>query len=125
MLRLKPMFYWLLWVLWSILMCLLVLTPSKGTAVTDISRFFGGSEFTDAIGHVVLIFVDTALLYNALRHYILDENALRYATGVTLIFGLCAEFAQIWVPSRGTSLIDVGAAFFGVGLFAFVMKTRT
>lgn len=117
----KLMISWLLWALWTILLCFLFLSPSEGTAVRDISLFFGGSELTDAIGHVVMIFIETALLYNVLRQYLADELALRYAVGVTLVFGLCAELAQHWVPSRGASLIDVCAAFIGVGLFAFAV----
>jgi hypothetical protein len=120
----KLMISWLLWALWTILLCFLFLAPSEGTAVRDISLFFGGSELTDAIGHVVMIFVETALLYNVLRHYKRNDTALQYAVGVTLVFGLCAELAQHWIPSRGASLIDVCAAFIGVVLFAFVIRKK-
>ena len=123
-LRLKLMISWLLWASWTILLCFLFLSPSEGTAVRDISLFFGGSELTDAIGHVVLIFIETVLLYNILRHYLINDTAVRYAVLATLVFGLCAEFSQHWIPSRGASLIDVCAAFLGVGLFGFMMSKR-
>jgi hypothetical protein len=119
--RIMPIISWILWAMWTILLCLLFLSPSEGTAVKDISMFFGGSELTDAIGHVGLIFIETALFYNALRYYVMGQRALRYAVSGTLIFGLCAELAQHGIPSRGASLIDMLAALIGVGLFVFVM----
>ena len=120
----KLMISWLLWASWTILLCFLFLSPSEGTAVRDISQFFGGSELTDAIGHVVMIFVETALLYNVFRYYVGNDTALRYTVSLTLVFGLCAELVQIWIPSRGASLIDICAAFLGVGLFVFMMSRR-
>ena len=55
---------WLAWALtsvWSILLCFLVLTPSRGTAIHDISVLFGGSKWTDALGHTVLFAIQTCL----------------------------------------------------------------
>lgn len=120
--RIPIVLSWLAWAGWTILLCLLFLSPGDGT-VRNISSFFGGTEITDAIGHILLLFVDTALLYHTLRYYFLNDRALRIATIGTLIFGLCAEMAQLMIPTRGASLIDLLAAFVGVGLcFMFVRR---
>ena len=119
--RISLVWSWPLFVLWTLLLCYLMLSPSKGT-VRSISLFFGGTEWTDAMGHVVLIFIETALAYNLLRHYVSLHRALRYACWGTLVLGLSLETAQIWIPSRGASLLDASAALLGVGLFAVVSR---
>ena len=55
----------------------LMLWPSEGTAVRKISDFFGGDDIHDAMGHLVLIFVETNLGYMLLRHYLPQGLAVR------------------------------------------------
>jgi hypothetical protein len=62
----------------------LLLLPSEGSAVRQISLFFGGSDLCDALGHIVLIFVETNLSFSLLKHYHPQDYAARYAFAVRL-----------------------------------------
>lgn len=112
----------LLWLTWTIILCFLMLSPSDGT-VKSLSGLFGGKEITDAIGHVILIGADCVLLYLLLSYFLSQAIAQRSAVIVTLILGIILESAQLWIPSRGASLIDILAAGIGVGLaLLFISK---
>lgn len=54
-------------------------------------------------------------MYLMLTYYVSDVWAQKMATIITLLFGIFLETAQLWIPSRGASLIDIAAAFVGVG----------
>lgn len=112
---------WVLWLGWTGLLCFLFLSPSKGT-VRNISSFFGGTEITDAIGHIILIGIDCLLLYILARHYQAEKLSQRLAFIITLIIGLLLETAQIWIPSRGASLIDIIAAIIGVSVAGLLIN---
>ena len=113
---------WLLWLSWTVLLCLLLLLPSDGT-VDNISSFFGGTELTDTIGHVLLIFVDSLLLYNVLVQYTDRKITLYITLIVALAFGIILEIAQTWIPSRGASFVDILAAIIGVEV-AYIVITH-
>tara|TARA_R110000744_G_scaffold38297_3_gene87709 strand:- start:114 stop:425 length:312 start_codon:yes stop_codon:yes gene_type:complete len=98
-----------------------MLSPSDGT-VRNVSMLFGGLEITDAIGHVILIGVDCALLYGVIQHYQPSRQALKFAIFFTLLLGIALESAQLWIPSRGSSWIDFVAAGVGVGLAYLVIS---
>jgi VanZ family protein len=90
--------------------------PSQGTPVGQLSLFFGGSELTDAIGHVILCGILTWLWYQALRASSRHAYALSIAVAIGLGLGIVTEWAQSVVPSRGASLLDVLANALGVCL---------
>lgn len=112
----------LMWTGWTLLLCFLLLSPSDGTVET-ISGLFGGTEITDAIGHVIMMGVECVLMYLVMKHYLSDPLSRKLALICTLMFGIFLELAQLWIPSRGTSVIDIIAAFVGVSC-AYLMITK-
>jgi hypothetical protein len=112
---------WFSWLAWTIMLCYLLLWPSEGTSVGQISLFFGGSELTDAVGHFVLIFVESNFGFSLLRHYYAQEAAIRYSTFGSLFFALTLETLQMLIPGRGASLLDYAANSLGVYLFFLVV----
>ena len=112
---------WIFWLGWTGLFCILMLSPSAGT-VKNLSGFFGGTEITDAVGHVILVGVDCFLLYILMIHYLPDTIARRYSIIVTLMIAIIVETAQLWIPSRGASMIDIAAAFIGVGIVWWIIR---
>ncbi len=115
---------WALTSVWSILLCLLVLTPSRGTVIHDISVLFGGSKWTDAFGHTVLFAIQTALLYWALAQTLPGMPALILSVRVLLFFGTVLELAQVLIPARGSSLFDLSANWLGVAIFGVWQQRR-
>jgi hypothetical protein len=113
---------WLLLGMWTGLMGYLLLWPSRGTPVHDVSAFFGGTDLTDAVGHVVLAFIETALLFSVLRHYMPARRALIWTLGSALTLGFVLELAQNWIPARGVTLVDLGANWSGVGMSVLVSR---
>ena len=73
------------------------------------------------MGHVALIFVETALLYGLFRHYV-PRRAPTYALGSALALGLILEVAQNWIPARGSSLFDLGANWAGAVMLVVVIS---
>lgn len=106
---------WSLALLWTGGLLYLMLTPSgDGTPVTWISRLFGGTEITDAIGHVILYAVLTALWAWTLSLHMPERRAILTVAALGLILGLTLEAAQVYVEDRGSTLIDYGANMAGV-----------
>ncbi len=111
---------WVLVGVWTVVLCFFLLWPSKGTLVDDVSEVFGGGERTDAVGHAVLAFFETAFLFNLIRHRMTRLRALLLAVGSCLILDLALEVAQIWIPARGFTLLDLSANWIGTGLFVLI-----
>lgn len=106
---------WALTLAWSALTALLMLSPSgDGTTVSGVSGLFGGSDTTDAIGHVIIHAVLAGLWCWTLHRY----RPLAWVRRRVLIAGmawcLAAELSQALVPARGVSLIDLAANVLGV-----------
>lgn len=113
------------WFGWTLLLCFLLLSPSDGT-VHNLSSLFGGTEVTDAIGHIILIGVECILTYLVMLRYLPLVLAQKLALICTLAFGIFLELAQLFIPSRGASLIDIMAAFIGVGcVYVTITKILT
>ncbi len=112
---------WLLAGLWTALTCYLLLWPSEGTSVENVSSFFGGSDLTNSLGHVVLAFVETALLYGLFRRYF-PRHASALTLGSALMLGLILELAQNWIPARGANLFDLGANWAGAVMLVVVVS---
>jgi VanZ family protein len=102
-------------------MCYLLLWPSKGSSVENVSSFFGGTDFTDALGHVALMGIETALLYGLFRYYA-PRHASRYALGSAMLLGLILEVAQRWIPDRGSTWYDLAANWMGAVMLLVVVS---
>lgn len=79
----------------------------------DLSRFFGGTEITDAAGHVVLFGVLVMLWYCTLVKHLARRHALFLAVLIVVMLGTATELAQCLVPNRGVALIDILASYLG------------
>ena len=99
---------------WTALACLLMLLPGEDTVAEDTSNFFGGTDSTDAFGHVLLFGTLTVLWYAALTCWLAPALALRVALLLGAAFGLLLELGQGFVPERGISLLDFTANALGV-----------
>ena len=63
--------------------------------------------------------MDYVLLYGMIQHYRPSQQALKFAGFITLLLGIALETAQLWIPTRGSSLIDFVAAGVGILLASF------
>ncbi|NLE51680.1 MAG: VanZ family protein [Chloroflexi bacterium] len=113
---------WLAAGLWLVLVVFLMLSPGEDSLAEDLSGAFGASELTDALGHVLLFGVLTALLFHALRLHVPAERALVVATAFTLGLGSVLEPAQLLVYERGAALLDLGANWTGALLSAWLLR---
>jgi hypothetical protein len=111
---------WALIAAWTVVFCFFLLWPSKGTLVDGISEIFGGAETTDAVGHTGLTFMETLVLDTVMRHYTTRTRAFFAAIACSLLLGLVLEVAQIWIPTRGFTVMDLAANWLGAGLFALL-----
>lgn len=99
---------------WTVLLIILMLSPGRETFAVDLSSAFGGTELTDAIGHLFLAFVETLLIYGALRPFLSAQRAIVLTAVITVLLGAVLETAQLWVPFRGANLLDFVAHTVGV-----------
>lgn len=106
-------------VAWTLLVCLLLLQPGRdpliGPAAAGDHDAFG--LFVLHLGHVVSFAVMTWLWQRALA-------ALRPALGIALACGLLTELAQIYVPDRGLSALDLALNAGGALLVAAWLRRR-
>jgi hypothetical protein len=113
----RPLVAWLMTLLWVGLVLYLLLMPGTNMVVSDTSDLFGGTNLTDALGHVVLFVVLAGLVYRVLAFYLSRPKALYATIGVILILGTCVELAQYLVPERGVAVLDLSANWLGVLIF--------
>ena len=88
--------------------------------VSTVPKLFGGTEITDAIGHVIInIILDpgVSLVLDDQPVYFCPKNGPPDPDRR----GFVAEGSQYFVPERGTSLLDLAANITGVliGLIAY------
>ena len=112
---------WFLCISWLALLGILLLSPGTGI-ISWISDLFGGSEITDAVGHVVMMTVNCLLIYGVLCRYKPAKQAQVIAIVLVIVVGLTLELGQLWVPFRTLSLIDILAVFIGVGIASFIIN---
>jgi hypothetical protein len=106
---------WTLTLIWSAIAASLMLSPSgNGTMVSTISRLFGGTETTDAFGHVIINTILAFLWSWTISLYVSAPETTRLILSGGIIWGLVAELSQHFVPERGTSPLDLGANILGV-----------
>jgi len=119
-----PIVRWTLTLVWTALATRLMLSPSgDGTTVSFVSKLFGGTQETDAIGHVIINVILAVLWCWTLSLYLSPAKTTRLLLIGGLIWCSGAELTQHFVPNRGASLLDLGANILGVliGLVAFRM----
>ncbi|HMM27971.1 MAG TPA: VanZ family protein [Aggregatilineaceae bacterium] len=109
----SPALGWLAVLGWLALVGFLMLAPGEGSLVEDTSRAFGGTDLTDALGHVVLFGVLAALLAHALSFHLPPDRALWLAAAVAITVGTALELAQLLAIERGASLLDLAANWLG------------
>lgn len=94
-----------------------MLSPSgDGTIIRWISLLFGGTEETDAVGHLLISAILAFLWYWTLLLYFSPQKAYLIALVIGLGWSISAELTQLIVPNRGTSLLDLVANTLGVFL---------
>lgn len=118
-----PVLRWSIALIWTGLILLLMLTPSDQPVVEDTSATFGGTDFTDAVGHVVLFGALALFWWAALTYSREYSTAHNLGLGLALLLGIALEIAQHWIPERGTSLLDLGANIGGVFGLALIYRT--
>ncbi len=118
-----PLLRWALAVTWTILVCLLMLLPGEDSVAEDTSGFFGGTDLTDAAGHVLLFGGLTLFWYAALVCHRTPAEALHLALALAAGLGLLLEAGQSLVPERGVSLLDFSANAVGVCAAAYLLHT--
>lgn len=106
---------WFLWLSWIAIVAWLLLTPGIGI-ISKISGLLGGTDESDAVGHVILMAGNYLLFYGVLRHYRPAKQAQMMVMGLIIVIGVILELAQFWIPFRSVSLIDLLAVFVGVGI---------
>jgi hypothetical protein len=105
-------FRWTSALLWTALTICLMILPKE--AVRNLFIFFRGSELTDAAGHVILCAILVWLWYRALYGTMKPARALVIVVAIGLGLGVVTELAQLFIPSRGASLLDLLANVLGV-----------
>lgn len=115
---------WLPVLLWTAFLFYLLLWPSDVGTIEGVHNFFGGNEWTDALGHTALFAIQTALLYWALVQSMSGMSALILSVRVLLFFGTVLELAQVLIPARGSSLFDLSANWLGVAIFGVWQQRR-
>ncbi|HML23804.1 MAG TPA: VanZ family protein [Aggregatilinea sp.] len=112
-----PLIRWALTLTWTATAASLMLSPSgEGTTVTWVSKLFGGTETTDAVGHVIINSILGFLWAWTMSLYTSSANTTRIVLVGGLIWGFTAEGTQYFVPGRGTSLLDLAANILGVSV---------
>ena len=120
----QPFIIWSATLGWTVLLLFLMLSPGEDTAAEEVSGFFGGTELSDAVGHVNLFGVLTALWQRALALHIGKHRALTAAVAIGLGLGVATELAQLFIPDRGAGLADMLANWIGAALAAAILRYR-
>lgn len=109
----SPALGWLAVLAWLALVGFLMLAPGEGSLVENTSRAFGGTDLTDALGHVVLLGTLAALLAHALSFHLPSDRSLWLAAAIAITIGTALELAQLLAIDRGASLLDLAANWLG------------
>jgi VanZ family protein len=105
---------WPLALSWTAFVLFLMLAPGDNRQVDGLSKSAGGSDLTDALGHVVIFFILTVLWQWALSGRSPSRHALLGAALVAFGLGVGTEVAQTFVAGRGASWLDFSANGLGV-----------
>jgi hypothetical protein len=111
-----PLLRWGSALIWTALTLYLMLTPGQNSVAEDLSAAFGGSDLTDAFGHVALFGILTLLWWWALILHLSPRVAGRLAFGVGVSLGFVCEGVQPLLPDRGLAVLDLLANVVGPSL---------
>ncbi|NPV68772.1 MAG: VanZ family protein [Anaerolineae bacterium] len=108
---------WGISLLWTAVVLTLMLSPSgEGTLTRWLSQLLGGTEATDALGHIFLYGSLTLVWGWTLRLHLRRRTAVLAAGVIVLALSFATETAQEFVATRGTAALDYAANLTGVGL---------
>lgn len=110
-------FRWTICLLWTVVVVALMLSPSgEGTLTRWLSQLLGGTEVTDALGHIFLYGSLTLVWRWTLCLHLRLRVAELTAVVIVLVLSFTTETAQQFVATRGTAALDYAANLTGVGL---------
>lgn len=116
-----PLTRWLFTLLWTVITIPLMLSPSgEGTSVSWIAKLFGNTEASNAVGHVIVNAILAFLWYWTINMYLCDTKTMWIILISGIIWGIIGEMAQVFVPARGPSLLDLGMNILGVLIGVFI-----
>ena len=122
----KKIYAWVGAILLTILAIEYTTLPGNVSFIAGTSRLLGGTEWTDAAGHVLLFGLLTAFWYRALAPITTPRRALVLALTFCLLLGTITEGLQLIIPERGASLLDLFANWTGPLIVTFAYRrTRT
>jgi len=106
---------WALTLVWTAIAAVLMVSPgNNGSTVDDVSNLFGGTELTDAIGHVIITAILAVFWCWTINLYTISTKTTRSILIGGIVWSFGAELSQYFVPERGTSLLDLAANILGV-----------
>ncbi len=103
---------------WTLGILYLTLSTGDNQNVSWLSKLVGGTEITDAIGHVVMFGVLVVLWQWAGSAQYPKMGVLKVVTPLCFLFGMSVEASQHWIEGRGMSWLDFLANGGGVLLGA-------
>ena len=102
---------------WTTLVLTLTLLPGNNPLIDRTHVLFGGTDLSDATGHVLLWGFLAMFYYRVLRLRYPIRQAVGMAMLIVMAIGVATEIAQGFVPDRGPSIFDVAADWLGAGTF--------
>ena len=106
---------WLAALCVTVVTLILMLKPGTSRIVDIPHKLLGGTDATDAIGHVVLFCGLVFVWWTLIRHFS-RRRALLLAALIVFGLGTFTEFAQSVVPHRGFAWYDLASNWVGTGL---------
>ncbi|GIK62221.1 MAG: hypothetical protein BroJett018_00150 [Chloroflexota bacterium] len=103
---------------WTLVILYMTLSTGNNQNVSWVSKMAGGTEITDAIGHLVMFTVLVVLWHWAGSSYYPTVTVLKGVTLLCFLFGMSVEASQYWIEGRGMSWLDFLANGGGVLLGA-------
>ena len=108
----------------TVVMFAFTLLPGGTRIVANTSHFLGGSDLTDAVGHLGIFCALTLTWYYALRAYLIPSRALWLSVAIVLLLSTLAELGQQFVPERGANLLDLMANYLGMAVAVGILHFR-
>jgi VanZ family protein len=99
---------------WTVFAVFVMATSSNTTLVGNLHKAGGGTEVTDAMGHVAIFGILAFLWWWSLIAQSSQRNALFGAAIISLPLGIIAEIVQVFVPDRGVTLFDLLSNCLGI-----------
>jgi VanZ family protein len=105
---------WLAVLCSTVFTLIMMLKPGTSRLIDVPHKLLGGTDFTDAIGHVVLFCGLVFVWWVLTGHF--SRRALLVAALIVFGLGTFTEFAQAIVPHRGFTWYDLASNWIGAGL---------